>query len=101
MNRLNTVEVLKRARNRIIRNGWVQGQYRNVEGAYCALGAILHGTPIIGGQITKAEQYLMGVIGENTTVSHWNDTPGRLKGEVVLAFDQAIKNAKRRHVRGD
>lgn len=98
---MNTVEVLKRARNRIIRNGWTQGRYRDgVTGAYCALGAILGQFGGMAGPTTRAEKYLMGVIG-GTTISIWNDTPGRLKGEVVLAFDQAIKNAKRRHVRGD
>ncbi len=96
---MNTVEVLKKARNRIIRKGWTQGVFHSAEGAYCAIGALSLANTSVNTQ-ERAERYLAAAIG-GCSVIDWNDTPGRLKGEVILAFDQAIKNAKRRHVRGD
>ncbi|MDD5374457.1 hypothetical protein [Acidithiobacillus sp.] len=100
---MKTIDVLRRARRRILRNGWGQGMYR-VHGAYCALGAIRlgpRGKLDLGPATNRAEGYLANVVGQNRPIAMWNDTPGRLKGEVILAFDRAIKNAKRRHPKGD
>ncbi len=94
---MKTVDVLIKARNIIKRHGWTQGTMGNCERGFCAIGALSRAGA--GDIPDRAERYLDAAIGMSTV--RFNDTPGRLKGEVILAFDKAIKNAKRRHIWGD
>ncbi len=117
---MKTVDVLIKARE-YIASGWRRGAYCDWGEAgengccYCALGAIgmaqpgiypsprLHdGTVRRYPESTRAYEYLMRVVytEHRVGVSLWNDAPGRTVGEVLAAFDQAIKNAKRRHING-
>ncbi len=108
---MKTVDILIKAREYIL-SGWRQHAYCNTgekKTCFCALGAIGMATPglypnrldsVHYPEETKAAQYLGRVVGLNGIAS-WNDEPGRTVGDIVTAFDLAIKNAKRRHINGD
>ncbi len=108
---MKTVDLLVKARRVLLRHGWTQGTYRDREGQFCATGAIRKAagltTPFgcvawdpMPPAVARASKYLANAMGVDYA-ARYNDTPGRLKGEVILAFDKAIKNAKRRHPLGD
>ena len=106
---MKTVDILVRARRYLKRHGWRQGMLRGHDGSVCALGALYFGGGVksndtanhryVANQRKRAIRYLEAVTAPG--VHGWNDLPGRLKGEVILAFDRAIKNARRRHINGD
>ena len=60
---------------------------------FCAYGAVWQASRIIvpGPSMYAALRRLAEVIGtEPTTLTFWNDQPGRTRGHVLEAFDNAI-----------
>jgi hypothetical protein len=88
---MTTLQILKKARERIAK-GWTKGDMRKrvKDGmAYCALGAIKASGAKAYAQAYPWLQAAVG--GEEVSVMIWNDSPKRTKGEVLAAFDRAIK----------
>ncbi len=105
---MKTVDVLVQARELIAAGGLAKLNFEQ-RGAYCTLGAIRR---IIGPiesfwySDTRPGRYLRAAIAENgydrsLGIPSWNDAPSRTKEEVLAVYDTAIKNARRRHIRGD
>ena len=95
---LGTVAVhLSEAATLIERNGWVQNRYGPIGGAQCAEGAILTATAgsMYVRQFVLARDWLERCLGlgEDETLEGWNDTAGRLQGEVVAALRDAAGRA--------
>ena len=84
-------DILKRlliGRDRIMR-GWVQGTVRSVSGSeVCAAGALMEGEEL--NQHFAAYDYLCRAI-DTAFIGTWNDCPERTQGEVIAAYDRAIK----------
>lgn len=101
---MKTVDILIEARALIVA-GWTRGVLHNNYGGkdrFCSLGALdavgySNGVPIV-----NAERYLRRVVGGNdgVRIAEWNDDKKTSKKDVLLAFDRAIKNARRRHING-
>ena len=67
---------------------WTQGVY-HVDGARCMGGALMLAAA------GRTEPYLViyAVIGDDYSISSWNDQPGRTHAEVMEVFDRAIEAA--------
>ncbi len=106
---MNTVELLTYAKGRVQR-AWAQCESITDEGAVCATGAVFATNPR-GQKVNfhirnKAAGYLREALRQTEPenlygLPSWNDQPNRTKKEVLALYDTAIKNAKRRHIRGD
>jgi hypothetical protein len=82
-------EILKLAKQRIEKYGWIQGNFGDEQCGFCSAGAFLD----IYANGEKVETYwarlkLQRLVG---ALLSWNDAPGRTKEEVLAAFDKAIK----------
>jgi hypothetical protein len=95
---MNSLDVLRGARDLINGSGWTQGDFYNCDG-YCLDGALLeanlqlHGTRLQD-RVTfdtyyEARELLRG--GCFGDVIGWNDEPGRTKEEVVDLLDRVIE----------
>ncbi len=77
----------------IVDNGWCQGA-ANVNGRYCALGAISQAAINVRKQYGLINEYYIAADTMDTFREHlgqfeivvWNDTPGRKKEEVSKAL---------------
>ncbi len=97
---MRVVDVLVKSLNYLKRHGWTQGLLEDEDGRVCALGALYYSNYRASHKTRlNATRYLAAVTSPG--VWGWNDTPGRLKGEVILAYEKAINNARRRHIKGD
>ncbi len=92
---MKTVDVLIQAKKNIVKYGWVQGYMGFKEVGFCSLGALDSACE----NNERAEAYLQAAAGRD--IVGFNDDPLRTKEHVLAVFDQAIKNAKRRHINGD
>lgn len=93
---MKTSELLRRARERLVRFGWVQGRYGYSSVGHCAIGA-LYGDRLRvpdGTDVFAGEGFLEDAIGAPGTVVAWNDKPGRTAAEVLAAYDDAIAIAE-------
>ena len=89
-----TVEILRRARELLVRDGWAQHVILSGDGRRCLMGAIIHAgqpTPADpeGNRRWAAVEPVCKVIGHRF-IGQWNDAPGRTFEEVLAAFDRAI-----------
>lgn len=98
---MSTAEVLREAKRLIEAGTWVQGDELATGGqahnCYCAATAISaaydkHHTNARLSGVFEVIGLFKKVVGfdPNTGLGTWNDTPGRTKAEVLLAFDNAI-----------
>ena len=94
---------LERARELLDKSGWTRGQYMNIHGQRCIMGAInCAGYSLAGSDLVAASNAcaarIMDVISKDsdefTSVQRWNDDPDRTKEEVLRVFDEAIARAK-------
>lgn len=97
-----TKEILAEARE-LIAKGWTQGTpARNADGddcgvyeseaqCFCSLGALWRAAGGIGVAVDAANALRAGATGSlASSISFWNDAPGRTQAEVLAAFDKAI-----------
>ena len=90
-------EILERAANELDRSGWCQRISRNTAGQMCAEYALSYvcGEPFVHQlHYQRARWMLLGHIGFPRLVSsltRWNDAPGRTKEEVTAAMREAAR----------
>ena len=89
---MSVADVLHRAADLIERRGWRQGAARmSNRHCYCALDALEAVCSDRPGQVA-AFSVLIDTLGVSS-LTGWNDTPGRTKAEVVAAFRDAAERA--------
>lgn len=90
------INVLRRARDNLVRYGWVQGVLGSRQHGFCARGAI-HAA-------TRSDEFRIGAGGAlkdtiggrwNYSISTWNDETRRTKEQVIRAFDRTIKRLEK------
>ena len=94
-------DVLNGAADLLEREGWCQGQYRNVDGRRCLARALAdaldlplngpanwHHNPLYDAAALALKQ----VTGRHF-IAMWNDEPGRTQAEVVAALRAAAEQA--------
>jgi hypothetical protein len=99
-------EILKKARDLIITNGWTQGAYfryggryfyyNKHDGSFCPMSAIYSVIDETQRGLVPTDQalvFLRRVIGRDS-ITLWNDIPGQTKADVITAFDKAIELAE-------
>lgn len=102
---MNVVDVLLEAKGLVIDHNWVgRAPLWHALNEVCAHTAISRAAertarPNVGTQyeaMKKAMGYFSRAISKPspTSITFWNDTPGRTKQEVIDAFDEAIRLAK-------
>ena len=93
-------DALNGAADLILRDGWCQNQYRDVNGCRCITRALADacGVPIDcvhwwhHQTYRDADAVLRRITGRNS-ISGWNDDSGRTKAEVVAALRTGAKEA--------
>jgi hypothetical protein len=106
MSKQNVIETLSRARDLILKHGWVKGYDGNTERGFCLIGAVVrsikcdHGTDIANTYLYRQIRALLqdAIDRPEASVSVWNDQPQRTLGEVLAAIDHAIALAKAQNV---
>lgn len=104
---MNASMILESARALLASKGmWTQGAFaRNRKGlstsphgkkacSFCMVGAIDSVSYGERGNMA-AIRLLRGVLPKGATIGVWNDAPGRTQGEVLSAFDRAIRKAEK------
>lgn len=87
---MTPAEQLKSARERISDPAhWGKKRF-NLDGVYCALGALLVARD---GDMDEACEYLRRAC-DCESIIVWNDVPSRTHAEVLAAFDRAIELAR-------
>ncbi len=86
------IEALREGRKRIER-GWCQRCSLSKAGEVCALGAL--GDQFGWIMVTAATDALQKAAGASclSTISRWNDSPGRTQADVLALYDRAIAMA--------
>ena len=80
-------EVLRKSGDVLRERGWCQGEFDNLSGQRCALGAI---RDFVGNEWVQVAIPLEVVVGVYPrSVAPWNDVPGRTVDEVLAAMDAA------------
>jgi len=92
---MTTLDILKAARERLVKDGWAQGHFTNVDGEHCMLGAVMEVVPVDADGYSEADHYTharyeLGKAVGTQNLLEWNDYPGRQVDEVLVAFDKAI-----------
>lgn len=90
---MSTAGVLRAARALLERQGWCQGVYRNMNGSYCAAGALRAVCDDFSTNNSAAVLILRSVPGA-LLLSDWNDAPERTRDEILEAFSKAIAFAE-------
>jgi hypothetical protein len=86
------LEVLKKTREILVRDGWCQYVWNNQSGEHCLYDAVSMASPCDVDEYV-AVQIIQGLVGGN--IIKWNDKPGRAKDEVLGVLDKAIKGVQR------
>ncbi len=87
-------EVLRAAKARIERFGWIQGRSQNAEGACCIVGAIMAETDTLDSPyLSEVLPMVRRNIGD-VRVPTWNDTAGRTKEEVLSVLERSAAEAE-------
>jgi hypothetical protein len=89
-----TVEILKRARDRI-EFRWCPAGGSDSLGGVCALNAIGRDYDNCEELFASEAMHLFRHAIGGKCIPEWNDAPGRTQGEVIAAFDRAIALARR------
>jgi hypothetical protein len=97
---VKTSEVLAAGRERLERNGWIQGNLSTRQG-YCMIGALpprpFAAARALVDKIVEMwpDAYPNGIsCSVFNQVAEFNDEPGRTKEEVLAVFDKAILSAQ-------
>lgn len=88
--RVAAAELCAKARDVLAERGWTQGTLQADDGAVCAVGALK--VACEGNTVAlryKAAYYAVADTIGCSSVSGWNDEPGRTYEDVVAAFKQA------------
>lgn len=75
-------QALRQAKARIVKYGWVQGEYGRKDDGYCMAGACQ------GSDLSPEMSVLRAVVDD--LLCNWNDAPERTLEDVLSAFDAAI-----------
>jgi hypothetical protein len=100
-------DILRKAAN-VVRKGWVQGELEDPMGRHCALGALrtvsdveLYTMPLPQDPVFAEVTLLADLIGPNphttdahSTLTDWNDEPGRTADDVITLLEQAAEKAE-------
>lgn len=88
--------ILYRASEVLGENGWCQGAIKDLDGQFCAVGAIREASiEIMGTRDSWSECVALSRLGSHirklnydpvVTIPRWNDTEGRTSEEVILAM---------------
>ena len=84
-------KLFERAIDKLVKYGWIQGEYGDRATGYCMIGAIDSSTKDIK-LIRESRGVLYGILGKQG-IGDFNDAPGRKKWEVIAMLKQAIKAA--------
>ena len=101
---MKTVDVLKKARQLLVRRNWCQGAFGfdsngnklfagdNLGKAVslCLLGACYAVAPSLA-EVVAAEKVLEKTLAKDISLSGWNDMPRRTKQQVLNLFTRTIK----------
>lgn len=91
IDRAKVVRVLTKARDYIIRYGWIKGDYGSFKRGFCAAGAIEKAR----GKDTVAEVFarraLEDTLPNRRNIVSYNDASRRTKAQVIKKFNEAIK----------
>jgi len=87
-------EHLAKARELLEEKGWCQGTLRDEQGRLCVTGAIIVSSGGYPRLAYKMTDILSKKLGEDLT--HWNDTFGRTKEEVIALLKEAEASAATR-----
>lgn len=97
-------DVLDKAADLLEHNGWTQGNYENIDGALCSVGAIrkvvtqsaYNGSRASARSVMALEDHLNPGAPHLlwTQLIDWNDTPGRTMFEVIDLFRAVSKNLR-------
>ena len=94
---MTTAEILRGAKEKIEKHGWIQNSYGSDEIGFCSSGAIQSFVGLPRNQCARlchpAMIAVRNAVGEYC-IPEWNDRPGRTKEEVLAAFDKAIALAE-------
>jgi hypothetical protein len=95
---MTAAEILRNAKELLIRDGWCQKLLVSPDGEHCMLGAI-NSFYRCHEHVYRAYQCLrISIGGEHdcpSVLANWNDTPGRTVDEVLAKFDEAIALAEK------
>ena len=88
--------VLGEAKELIVRNGWMQGQYGDADRGYCIYGAVCEAADRQGSPGLEIDA--MAAINKDVRIVKtgiysaisWNDRPGRTQDDVLALFDTVI-----------
>lgn len=73
-------------------HGWCQNELRNLSGNVCMVGSILFSNlQQCRNEIDPAKSRVMAHLG-NSSISRWNDTPGRTKEEVIAVMETVARS---------
>jgi hypothetical protein len=106
-----TVQVLEKAKELLIEDGWTQASREDANGSRCATGAIQRAAILLDGRTRssftrlRVEHILASTINTpwddavrndapDMIIEDWNDEVGRTFQEVMAQFDAAILLAK-------
>lgn len=89
-------DILFKAANLIEPEGrWVQGNFAQEGGRYCAAGAIFFAAPLGDDRRQgDAASALFCKVIRRKNIGHWNDVPSRTQAEVIAALRQAALLAR-------
>lgn len=90
---VKTAAVLRRAREKLVNYGWIQGEYGSKSRGFCSYGAVRASTRTEAMR-THAADWLRNVVGLYW-VATWNDEPNRKMSEVLNVFTKAAKLAEK------
>lgn len=89
----NLLEVLRKAREVLVTDGWCQNELISSAGAHCAIGA-LHQAVEYKATVVPCILALRNVMSDpekyHNGLTKYNDTPGRTKEEILALYDRAI-----------
>jgi hypothetical protein len=89
---MTAAEILRSAKELLIRDGWCQKLLVSPDGEHCIVGALGNS---VHKHMHRAYQCLeISIWGHcdnyRNSLTSWNDTPGRTVDEVLAKFDEAI-----------
>lgn len=91
--------LLVSAKNLILTDGWIQGDYGDSESGFCILGAVsaaydeaaLDDDGAVAREACKRLQATLSDLGFVTSVAAWNDRDGRTEQQVLDLLDTAAQ----------
>lgn len=105
---LTILDLLKQGKTNILERGWTQGEYWDMHGRLCAMGAIDVCHSFSGGRYHQPSNWrelrdeaalaLSNAVPDpyEKFIIKYNDTPNRTVEEILAVYDKAIENEQQR-----